>query len=116
MELAYRLTQLFNAFTISLYGNGVKAIEKTIIECLDRGILVDLINEKKHELEAHMRQSDKLKYAQYMKLSVEEGRAEGKAEGRAEGIAENREKTMRVIREADLSEEAKKMLIARLSF
>lgn len=104
---------------VSLYGNGVEAIEKTIIECLDRGILVDLINEKKHELEAHMRQSDKLKYAQYMKLSIEEGIAEGIEKGiekgRAEGIAETREKTMKVIREADLPEEAKEMLIARLS-
>lgn len=112
---------------VGLYGNSVEAIEKTIIECLDRGILVDLINEKKHELEAHMRQSDKLKYAQFMKLSIEEGRAEamaegrakgmaeGRAEGRVEGVAENRKETLRIIREADIPEESKNILIAKLT-
>ncbi len=58
-----------------------------------------------------MTRKEKLFYAEYLNFSIEEGRAEG----RAEGIAEDREKTMRVILEADLSEEARKMLIARLS-
>lgn len=91
---------------VSLYGNGMEAIEKTIVECLDRGILVELISEKKHELEAHMRQSDKLKYAQFMKMSVDEGRAEERTA--------NREKTLRVLQEADLPEEYRNMLIEKL--
>ena len=135
----------------SLYGNSIEAIEKTIFECLDRGILVELINEKKYELEAHMRQSEKLKYAQYMKMTVEEaiqeglekgwakcrsegiaagreegmaagreegmaaGREEGREVGRAEGIASNMEKTMRIIREADIPDASKELLIAKLS-
>ncbi len=99
---------------VILYGNSVKAVEETIFECLDRGILVELINEKKYELEAHMRQSEKLKYAQYMKMTIEartaervaedlakakeevkaEGLAEGLAEGRAEGMAQGRAEGM----------------------
>lgn len=100
---------------VALYGNSVEAVEKTILECLDRGILVDLINEKKHELEAHMRQSEKLKYAQYMKLSVEEGVAEGEARGMAKGISQNTERTLKIIREAEMPEEFKSMLIAQLN-
>lgn len=95
---------------VSLYGNGAAAIEKTIVECLDKGILAELVNEKKYELEAHMRQSDKLKYALYMKMRADESWAEG----REEGIASNMKKTQRVIEEADIPEESKRLILSKL--
>ncbi len=61
-----------------------------------------------------MTKKEKLFHAQYMKLSVEKGWAEGEAKSKAEAIVANKKRTMKIIREAELPEEFKSMLIAQL--
>ncbi len=57
-----------------------------------------------------MRQSDKLRIAQFMKMSFDEGREEGFASGEASKQAEN----VRKILNAEIPENYKNIIIAEL--
>lgn len=80
----------------SLYGLSPRSIEETIAECLSKGILVELIEKKRYELEECMKGFDVVSIARTMQdyadeireKAEEEGEARGKAEGIAEGKAE----------------------------
>ena len=88
----------------SLYGVSPRSIEETIAECLSKGILVELIEKKRYELEECMKGFDVVSIARTMQdyadeirekaeeegeaRGIKRGIAEGEARGKAEGITE----------------------------
>ena len=92
------------------HGNGAEAIEETIIECLRRGILVELIREKRHEVEAHMAQISKLKLAGYLKARDEEMFEEGEASGMKKGAMDTYKE---LLSDSSIPEEMKEILKAK---
>lgn len=99
-----------------LYGDDSKAIEETIAECLARGILVELIEKKRYELEEYMKGFDVVSIARTMQDYADEIRekstAEGEAIGVAKGEAREKEKMEKRIKSLDFPDSVKDFLLS----
>ena len=79
-----------------IYGNDIKSIEETIRICLERGILLEFLNEHKQEVITMLatlfdEKTQREEYDEAIKRRFRaEGRAEGEKKGRAEGKIEGK--------------------------